>query len=224
LAFKLNTDKQTKAIYEIPYAYIEKPANGEEEPAQNFACVESADGETGLAVLNNGKYSYSVKGNEIRFIAARSCVYADHYGVHSGMRDGLYEYQDQGVTYFKYALMGYAGGYKANAPDIVKRGMELNAPQHSIAETYHEGALPQFYSGISVGKGNIILTAVKNAEDNDGAILRFIETAGDETEVNIDVRFLKHQISAKFAPYEIKTLKMTERHCCETDLLEREVP
>jgi alpha-mannosidase len=220
LAFNLNTDRPTEAVYEIPYASITKKSNGEEEPAQNYACVD--DGEIGLAVFNTGKYSHSVKGSELCFIAARSCVYADHYGVHSGMRDGLYEYQDQGVMYFKYSLYGYTGGYKKNAPDIVKRGMELNTPAYSIAETYHEGALPQLYSGISIDKDNIILTAAKNAEDNDGAVLRFVETAGEAAQVNIDAVFLNRKISAEFAPYEIKTFKITKTECLEVDLLEFE--
>ena len=220
LAFALNTLKPTEAIYEIPYASITKKSNGEEEPAQNFACVD--DGELGLAVCNTGKYSYSVKENELRFIAARSCVYADHYGVHSGMRDGLYEYQDQGVMYFKYSLLGYTGGYKANAPDIVKCGMELNTPAYHIAETYHKGSLPQVYSGISIDRDNIILTAAKNAEDKSGAVLRFVEAAGEETFANIDAAFVNRKISAKFAPYEIKTFKVTEDACIEVDLLEFE--
>jgi len=220
IGFKLNTEKPTKAIYEIPYAAIEKNPNGEEEPAQNFACVD--DGEIGLAVVNNGKYSYSVKNNEIRFVAARSCVYADHYGVHSGMRDGLYEYQDQGVSYFKYSLLGYAGGYKANAPAIVRRGMEQNTPAFHIAETYHKGTLPQSYSGISIDKDNIILTAAKKAEDGESAIIRLVEVSGKETSANIDAAFANRKISAKLAPYEIQTLKITENGCNVVNLLENE--
>ena len=220
LAFQLNTKNPAKATYEIPYAAIEKNPNGEEEPAQNFACVD--DGDIGLAVVNNGKYSYSVKDSEIRFIAARSCVYADHYGVHSGMRDGLYEYQDQGVSYFKYSLLGYAGGYKANAPTITRRGMELNAPIYNIAETYHKGSLPQSYSGISIDKDNIILTAAKNAEDGGAAILRFVEVSGQKTYANIDAAFLGQKFSANFGPYEIKSFKITENKCACVNLLEDE--
>ena len=220
LAFKLNTDRPTRAIYEIPYASIAKEPNGEEEPAQNFVCAD--DGEIGLAVCNKGKYSYSVKDNEIRFVAARSCVYADHYGVHSGMRDGHYEYQDQGVMYFKYSLMGFAGGYKANAPGITRRAMELNTPEYHIAEAYHKGSLPQLYCGINIDKDNIILTAAKNAEDADGAILRLVEVSGIETEANIDAAFLGQNIAAKFSPYEIKTFKVAQNGYREVNLLEFE--
>ena len=218
LGFKLNTDKNTKAVYEIPYAHIEKEPNGEEEPAQNFGCVE--DGEIGLAVINKGKYSYSVKDNEIRFIAARSCVYADHYGVHSGMRDGKYEYQDQGVMYFKYALKGYSGSFKENAAEIVKSGLELNTPSYSIAETYHKGSLQQKYAGIEIKEENIILSAAKNAEDNDGVILRFVETSGKNTQSEIDVKFLSVKIKLDIKAFEIKTIKIKDGICQEVDLLE----
>jgi len=218
LCFKLDAKNKTKAIYEIPYAHIEKESNGEEEPAQNFACVE--DGETGLAVLNKGKYSYSVKDNEIRFVAARSCVYADHYGVHSGMRDGKYEYQDQGVMYFKYAIKAYSGCFKENAADIIKAGIELNTPSYSIAETYHKGSLPQKFSGIEIEKENIILSAAKNAEDNDGVILRFVETSGKETQSEIGVKFINANIKLDFKAFEIKTVKIKNGDCKEVDLLE----
>lgn len=227
LCFELDGDEQTqtRAIYDIPFAHIIKECNGEEEPAQNFACIDANhDGmKYGLAVLNKGKYSYSVKDNEIRFIAARSCIYADHYGVHSGMRDGKYEYHDQGVMYFKYALHPYLGSFEDNATDIIKSGMELNAPPHVIAETYHEGELPQVYSGIEVvAQENIILTAVKNAEDNNGVILRFVEAVGKETDANIDIKFLNCKTVQNFKPFEIKTIKVDDSGCKELNLIEME--
>jgi alpha-mannosidase len=218
IAFNLNTEKPAKAIYEIPYAYIEKEPNGEEEAAQNFACVD--DGGIGLAILNKGKYSYSVKDSEIRFIAARSCVYADHYGVHSGMRDGKYEYQDQGVMYFKYALKGYQGGFKKNAAEIKKAGMELNTPFYHVAETYHKGTLPQLFAGISIDKANIILSAAKNAEDGDGVILRFVEASGEAAECEIDAKFLDYKFKASFGAFEVKTVKIKGGRHSETNLLE----
>jgi len=220
LGFKLNTDSKTQAIYDIPYCHIIKPADGEEEVAQNYACVDDIDGNVGLAVMNNGKYSHNVKDNELRFIAARSCVYADHYGVHAGMRDGHYEFQDQGVLYFKYSMKGYIGGYKANAPDIIKSGIELNTPAYSIAETYHEGSLEQSFSGIAVDSENIILTAIKNAEDGDGVILRFFEAVGNETVANIDIKFLNIKTTLKFKPFEIKTIKIKDGKCEDINLIE----
>ncbi|MCL2772578.1 MAG: alpha-mannosidase [Oscillospiraceae bacterium] len=224
LCFKLNTDKKTKAIYEIPYAQIEKESNGEEEPAQNFACIEEIDSKNGLAVINKCKYSYCVKDNEIRFIAARSCVYADHYGVHSGMRDGKYEYQDQGVLYFKYALYGYSGGFyedEKNAADIVKSGLELNTPVYSIAETYHKGGLPQKFSGIEIEKENILLSAAKNSEDGNGIILRFAESSGKDTTTNITVEFLNFAAKLEFKAFEIKTLKIGKNNSFnEVNLIE----
>ena len=232
LCFKLDTNNsenrvnKTKAIYEIPFAQIEKDPNGEEEPAQNFACVEEIEGiegKIGLAVINKGKYSYSVKDNEIRFIAARSCVYADHYGVHSGMRDGKYEYQDQGVLYFKYSLLGYSGGFyenKENAANIVKYGLELNTPVYSIAETYHKGGLTQKFCGIDIEKENIILSAAKNAEDNDGIVLRFVEVAGEDTQSDINVKLLKFKTKLDFKAFEVKTIKIKDNSCKEVSLTE----
>ena len=170
--------------------------------------------------MNNCKYSYSAKDGEIRFIAARSCIYSDHYGVQNGIRDGRYEYQDQGVLYFKYALKPYCGAFKENAAEIIKAGLELNTPSYNIAETYHKGSLPQKSTGIEIGCDNIILSAAKNAEDNDGTVLRFVETAGKDTPCEIDVKFLNTKIKLDFKAFEIKTVKIKNGACVETDLLE----
>jgi alpha-mannosidase len=218
LCFKLNSDKQTRAVYEIPFAHIKKESNGEEEPAQNFACVE--DGDIGLAVINKGKYSYSVKDGEIRFIAARSCVFADHYGVHSGMRDGKYEYQDQGNLYFKYALCGYTGKFEDNASEIIKSGWELNTPVNYIAETYHKGELSQKFSAIDINQDNIILSSAKNAEDDDGTVLRFVETSGKNTQA--DIKYFDAELKLSFTPFEIKTIKIKDGAYSEIKLTELE--
>ena len=209
MCFKANLNKPARAIYEIPFAHIVKEPDGEEEPAQNFACIDAdEDGGTGLAVINKGKYSYSIKDNEIRFIAARSCVFADHYGVHSGMRDGRYEYHDQGVMYFKYALRPYTGRFEDNASDIIKSGWELNTPACYVAETYHTGKLPQKFGAVDINQASIILSAAKNAEDGSGTVLRFIETSGKKTRA--DIKYFDVDLKLNFTAFEIKTVKIKE--------------
>ena len=48
------------STYEIPCGYIKRPCNGEEEPTQQWADITATiDGKrAGIAVINDGKYSY----------------------------------------------------------------------------------------------------------------------------------------------------------------------
>ncbi len=49
----------------------------------------------------------------------------------------------------------------------------------------HEGPLPAEHSFIAVAPDNVVLTAVKKAEDGDGLILHLYEWAGKPTQVKI---------------------------------------
>ena len=64
------------------------------------------------------------------------------------------------------------------------------------------------------------MSAAKNAEDGDGIILRFVETAGKDTEADIDVKFLNFKAKIDFKAFEIKTLKLKNNSCAEVNLIE----
>jgi alpha-mannosidase len=51
----------------------------------------------------------------------------------------------------------------------------------------HTGSLPLEHSYLSVSPQNVLLTAVKKAEDDNGLILRVYEWAGKESEVVFNV-------------------------------------
>jgi alpha-mannosidase len=111
-------------------------------------------------------------------------------------------YTDQGEQEFTYAL------YPATVKDktkIFRRGLALNTPPTIILENHHNGTLPLTLSGISVGKENILVSALKKSEDGKGYILRVYECEGTATNTVIDIYGLgKQEIS--FTPYEVKTL------------------
>jgi alpha-mannosidase len=208
-----------RSFYEIPYGTIERPCNGEEEPGLNWiaVCGASGDEPRGLALLNDGKYSFSVDGNEMRLTAVRSAIYADHGGVR---RDGEeYEYLDQGVQTFTYALKPFAGETPPAA--VVRRALELNTEFDTVRESYHGGPLPRSASHLQVSAENIIVTAFKRAEEDDGYILRANETEGCRTDAEIECALLHTKLDLAFAPFEIKTVKIgDDGNVEETDLLE----
>ena len=188
------------SVYQIPFGGFERPCNGEEEPAHMWAMV--GDNERGLAILNDCKYSYSAKGNAFALTAVRSPIYCDHGWTRS--EESLYT--DQGEQEFTYAL------YSATTEDITKItrcAMALNTPPTIILENHHEGVLPLSFSGISIEKENILISALKKSEDGKAYVVRAYECAGKATVSAIDVYGIgKKEIA--FKPFEVKTYYITK--------------
>jgi alpha-mannosidase len=203
LSFPVNVNNP-KAVYEIPYGFMERPVSGTEEPGQQWLDVSgihktNEDVAYGLALLNDSKYSFDVKENDLRMTVVRSPIFADHFGE----RDEWVEYMDQGIQEFRYSLVPHAGCWKDAG--VVQKAYELNVPPVQVIETYHEGTLPQRFEGIQLSAGNIIASVLKKAEDGDGYILRCYETAGRETDVTIEIPMLGRKWRTTFGICEIKT-------------------
>lgn len=215
LAFPTNITN-TEAVYEIPYGVIRKPADGEEQPAQAWGAVEGCDGR-GLALINDGKYSYDVKEGEIRLTVIRSALYTDHsFGDN---RDGLPRiYQEQGEHEFAYLIHPYTGGFSEGK--VVRRGWELNSPVAAVMETYHKGSLPLTSTNCSVSADNVIISAMKKAEDGNGTIVRLYECDGKVAEARISLPSLGCDLKAEFTPFEIKTFRIVDGKAVETNLIE----
>ncbi|HZG67372.1 MAG TPA: glycoside hydrolase family 38 C-terminal domain-containing protein, partial [Herpetosiphonaceae bacterium] len=104
-----------RATYEIPYGFIERPANGEEEPGLSWVDLSGVargnDVPYGLSVLNDGKYSFDVQGRVISLTALRSPIYAHHHPTQPQPGEP-YEFIDQGVQRFTYTLLPHAGSWE----------------------------------------------------------------------------------------------------------------
>lgn len=211
LAFPVNID-DPHAYYEIPYAYIERPCDGEEECGLRWIALRGSD--SGMALLNNNKYSFSVKDKTLNLTVIRSPIYGDH----GNTRSAESPFTDQGSHRFDYVLLPLNGsstfGY------ITRCAEELNTPPTHIIENNHAGRLPQVYSGAYTDVGNIIISAVKQAEAGDkenggGTVLRIYETDGLDTDCAIVLPLLDTVINTTFRPYEIKTLFVGKNSCRE---------
>jgi alpha-mannosidase len=170
------------ATYEIPYGTIDRPTtrNNSWEKAQfevtalRWADLSGPgpDGKIhGLSILNQNKYGYDAAGNVLRLTLLRSPKWPDAEA-------------DMGHHHFHYALYPHAGTWKDAL--TVRHGYEYNYPLTAVVTTAHPGALPSSHSFASVSPENVVLTAVKKAEDQNGLgvnglILRVYEWAGKET-------------------------------------------
>jgi alpha-mannosidase len=157
------------ATYEIPYGTIDRATTRNnswekaqfEVPAMRWA--DLGNGKHGLSVLNQTKYGYDAVGNQLRLTLLRSPKWPDPEA-------------DMGHHSFHYALYPHAGSWKDAL--TVRKGYEYNYPLTAIVTTAHAGALPATHSFVSVTPENVVLTAVKKAEDTKGLIFRVYEWAG----------------------------------------------
>jgi alpha-mannosidase len=206
LRFPVNVDSP-KVVNEIPFGHIQRKAKGDEEPMQSWVDVTGIspqDGQPyGLSLLNDGKYSFDAQGADIGLTVLRSPIYAHHHPAEP-QPDEVYTYMDQGVQRFTYTLLPHAGSWQQAG--TVQRAAELNQPSIALAATFHpQGSLPQSDSFLQVGAENVIVSALKKAEDGNGWIVRLYETAGRETRAILQLPLFKRKVEAAFKPCEIKT-------------------
>lgn len=198
LSFPLKVT-EPKAVYSMSFGFIEKKADGLEEPSHKWAAVRSGDGKS-AALINDCKYSFCLIENDLRFIAARGCAYLDHYGQKS--RDNEMAFQDRGEQEFEYALIPFG----EDLAPVVREAELLNQPCRLYNETHHKGSLPAVGSGMSVSAGNIIVQAVKPAEYAPGTVIRAFECAGVRTQAQIDFKLLNKSFSSVWQAQEVKTV------------------
>ena len=165
------------ATYEIPYGTIDRPTTRNnswekaqfEVPAMRWADLSGAGvgGRVhGLSVINESKYGYDAADNVLRLTLLRSPVWPDPEA-------------DRGHHHFRYALYPHQGTWKEALS--VRHGWEFNYPLTAVTTIAHPGLLPAVYSFASVAPENLVLTAMKKAEDANALILRAYEWAGKDT-------------------------------------------
>jgi alpha-mannosidase len=218
VAFPLSANSD-KATFEIPFGSVERPTTRKtpaeqaqfEVPAERWADI--SDSKHGFSLLNDCKYGYDAKGNVLRLSLLRSPEWPDPHA-------------DEGHHEFTYSLYPHGGGWKDAL--TIRRGYELNYKLILQPTGKHEGALPPEHSFLQAQPDNVIVTALKKAEDDDALVLRFYEWAGKESEVKLqlppgagsaaETDLMERPIAGlpvqnggvrlRTKPYEIKTIKV----------------
>lgn len=198
---------------QAPFGYADRPANGEEFPMQQWVDVtgiprgDSAV-HSGLAILNDAKYSFDVHDRAIHLTVLRSPYYAHHdpYQVQPG---DSFPVVDQGWQSFQYALMPHI--QTAQNAGVDRAAALLNAPPQLLPESYHVGAWPGAQGFASVDAENVLLDALKLTYDGSGdLIVRMHETARRRTCAVLSLPLLSRRIPLTFSPGEIITLRIPQ--------------
>jgi alpha-mannosidase len=196
------------ATYEIPYGVIQRydhslkkapqeklqfPQRGWENadkarwevPSLKWVDVSSAASGYGVSLLNDSKYGFSFENNTLRMSLVRGARRPSAYNVES--------WTDQsdkpwvGLHQINYAVYPHKGDWRT--ADTVRKGYEYNYPLQVILDGSHDGKLPPQHSFIEVLPKNVILTAIKEAEDSEDFVIRMYESCGLNTtaEIKFDV-------------------------------------
>ncbi len=222
LKFSFPVDVQSPVpVYETAYGFIERTANGDEDPGQRWIDMSGKRGDQvyGLTVVNDAKYGYSVHGNDMRITVTRSAVYAHHNPRVLDMKSD-HLWMDQGIQTFKMRLIPHSGTWKENRiPQIAD---EFISPVITIYQGIHDGKMPKSGTFISINSTDVIISAVKQSEIGRDLIIRCVEMTGKPVTAIVDFAFDGKKHELKFRSNEIKTLRLNNKsgEITEVNLLE----
>ena len=166
------------ATYEIPYGTIQRATTRNnswekaqfEVGAQRWADLGNA--QHGFSLINESKFGYDGVGNLLRLTLLRSPVWPDPNA-------------DRGQHHFSYALYPHAGDWKQAM--TVRHGFNFNYHLKAMQVEAHTGSLPAEHSFVSITPEDVVLTAMKKAEDSHALIFHFYEWAGKGGSVSLRV-------------------------------------
>jgi len=225
-----------EATFEIQFGHLRRPTHRnttwdlarDEVSAHKWADLSQRD--YGVALLNDSKYGHKVKGNVIDLNLLRSVPYpGPRLVMDKDVAPGEphHAYTDQCDQAFVYALYPHLGDHIQGR--VAQAGYELNCPIRVVPIESRTGDGPRERSFLQVDAPNVIVEAVKKAEDDDGMVIRLYEcenrgtraklwldfpvTAAFETnlmeEVINPLELTENSVALKFLPFEIKTVKVT---------------
>ena len=224
-----------EATYEIQFGHIRRPTHRnttwdlarDEVAAHKWVDLSQRD--YGVALLNDSKYGHKIKGNVIDLNLLRSAFYPGA----NRERDKVYPagephlgYTDQCDHEFTYAFYPHAGD--AVEGGVIEEAYALNVPLTVTPVTPHAGSAPRSVSWVSLDTPNVVIEAVKQAEDGNDVIVRLYEAGGTSADALLTLNFPVDSIfeadlmenvigdlavadgavRLPFTPFEIKTLRI----------------
>lgn len=168
--------RSTEARYDIQYGNVKRPTHW--NTSWDMARFESvghqwADlSETGYGVslLNDSKYGYDIKDNTMRISLLKGAVYPDPEA-------------DMGEHEFTYSLLPHEGDFLEGK--TAEEAWSLNNPIKAF-----EGNLNGDREFIKVESlSNVMIDAVKKAEDGEGLIIRLHDHTGGKRNITLKPQF-----------------------------------
>ncbi len=216
-AFPVNI-RSRNASCEIAHGAAEYPThyNTSYDLAKFEFCAHKwadlSEGGYGVSILNDCKYGYNVHDNIMKITLMRAPNNPDATG-------------DEGISTFRYSLYPHAGAWRE--ADTVKLGFNENI-RLEAGFIKGNGGNDTGYSFGKISAENVILDAVKKAQDGNGVIVRVYEaeTRHCKAEVEFDFDYSKviecnmmecdeqeipcdgKKFSFTLKPHEVKTFRL----------------
>ena len=225
-----------EATYEIQFGHIRRPTHRNtswdlaKDEAAGHKWADLSQRDYGVALLNDSKYGHKIKDHVIELNLLRSAPYpgqkvVEDSDVQPGEPHG--GYTDQADHVFRYAIYPHLGD--AVSGGVPQAGYEFNLPLRLISAQPHPGRRPAKGSWLKVDAANVMVEAVKQAEDDQAVVIRLYEFTHASALARITFGFpvqkvelvnlmeekieelpLDQQgVTLEFHPFEIKTLKVT---------------
>jgi alpha-mannosidase len=160
------TVKAREATYEIQFGHLRRPTHEDTSQAKAMFEVSAqrwadlGDGDYGVALLNDCKHGYDIHGSVMRLSLLRGPTHPDPTA-------------DLGGHQFTYALMPHPGDFRKAG--VIEAAEDLNAP---LLPAHGNMAAGSSRSLIEIDTRQVIVEAIKRAEDSDATIVRLYEAWG----------------------------------------------
>jgi len=155
-----------EATYEVQFGHVRRPTHMDTPQARAMFEVcgqrwaDLGDGDYGVALLSDCKHGYDIHGSVMRLSLLRSPTHPDPTA-------------DQGLHRFTYALMPHPGTFREAG--VIQAAEDLNAPLRTVKTNLPAGTSRSL---IEVDTPQVVVEAIKRAEDSDAVIVRLYEAWG----------------------------------------------
>jgi len=211
-----------------PTEFLAKVAeHWESEPSRipNFmSWFDISDGMRGITFMNKGLPAVEIMHNLIYITLLRSVGGLSADGTAGPLVPTPDALELKSYT-FEYAVQAHNGDWRQ--AEMYKQAQEFHHLPIPI-QAEGNGELAPEFSFLKLSPNNLILSALKKAEDSDEVILRFFETKGEATEAEVELfkeikgltlvdllereegelPFTGNRFRLKVKPFEIVTLKL----------------
>jgi len=158
--------RSSQATYEIQFGHLERATHADtsRDKARFEVCghrwADLGEPGYGVALLNDCKYGHDIRGSVMRLSLLRAPTHPDPTA-------------DRGRHRFTYALMPHSGDFREAG--VIQAAEDLNAALRTV-----RGNLPseQRRSLVEIDTPEVIVEAIKRAEDSDAVIVRLYEAWG----------------------------------------------
>ncbi|MEN8256171.1 MAG: glycoside hydrolase family 38 C-terminal domain-containing protein, partial [Verrucomicrobiota bacterium] len=181
------------------------------QPMQNF--IDMSDGTNGLAVINKGMREYAVCDDPDRTVSLTLLrTYRAYLNANTDMTPEEFarypETHCPGELEFEYAICPHVGDWQEGG--VMAETYDFKAPIRAIQGPAKKGELPAMQSFFTVEpEGKLMLSALCQGHDGEGAVLRLWNTADEAVEAKITTT-LPFMLAAKVNMEESETLEKLE--------------